>query len=148
MKQGTSAPTITPTVSIMDNDAVNEYLDKLIAGKLAVEEPLEQRAVESFRQISGRIDSLSAALRRAENQVEGFKSEMASATGEMKAYANILAGAEDVRRSVAIEVEKAQISRDADSDAEVAVVKDSASADEIDNVTPMKSKKNKAKAQK
>lgn len=99
-------------IETMDGEAVNEYLDKVIAGKIKVADPLEAKAVEQFRRCSSRVDTFSANLRRAENQVEQIKSDISSANGEMKAYANILGEAEDARRKI-VQNEAEQAAKDA-----------------------------------
>lgn len=81
----------------MNIQQINDYLDDLVRNKIQPESKLEASALQNFRQISGRVDSLHASLRRAESQVEQFKAEINSSTGELKAYANILASAEDGR---------------------------------------------------
>lgn len=88
-------------IQTMDGEAINDYLDKVMAGRIKVVDPLEGKAVEHFQRIRARADSLSANLSRIEKQVEGLKDEIASTKGEMKAYANILGEAEDSRRTMA-----------------------------------------------
>lgn len=84
----------------MDGAAINEYLDRVMAGKVEVPTGIEGSAVEHFRRLRGAHDALSANLIRAEKQVVAFQAELASTNGEMKAYANILGEAEDARRTM------------------------------------------------
>lgn len=95
MPSGTVVP--GQGVQLMTVEEVNDYLEGLLKGKLAVE-GLEADALARFQEISGTVDRTISALGRAEAQVVQFKAEVQSANGELKAYANILACAEDARR--------------------------------------------------
>ena len=93
-----NATMVPDGLQTMDIEQVNEYLEHLMKGKATVGSELENAALDKFRRISGRVDQLHAALGRAKAQVDGFTAEINSANGELKAYANMLASAEDARR--------------------------------------------------
>lgn len=102
--------TMTPDgLRMMDIEQVNEYLEHLMKGKASVGSELEQSALGHFKRISGRVDQLHSALGRAKAQVESFTAEVNSANGELRAYANMLASAEDARRVRTEAEEKAKV---------------------------------------
>jgi len=86
---------------LQTDEDVQEYLGQLLKGKINLGNELEQQALGSFKQISGRVDTLQANLQRSQTQTDNIKAQTNEANGEMKAYVNLLVGAERSRRKVA-----------------------------------------------
>lgn len=134
------------TTLLSTGEEVNEYLSTLLKGKAQIGSSVEGYALESFRAVSVRVDTLEADLQRAQNQVAQIRAQMNESSGEMKAYVNLLISAERARRqeaaaakieAKAVEIKNVGSLEDAPPDTEGSSSSESETSSPI-NLSPLK----------
>ena len=108
----------------MTQEEVGEYISKLQAGKIEPDSdnPLEIQALTSLRELGKRVAAMTNDKNRAEKevanaqaQIRNLETRINSVSGEMAAYASLLASAEMKRRE---EAEQALLDKASDDQAE------------------------------
>jgi len=82
----------------MDQQEVNEYLNRLLAGKEIPKGELEQVSFESFKKVNAEAVQMQNRLSGLKEEIEDLKIRIHQANGQRQAFANLLVSAETSRR--------------------------------------------------
>ena len=89
----------TERTMAMDDQEVNEYLNKLLAGKTFPGSDLEKVALEKFKQATAEMAQAQNRLTSAQAEIDRLKAGIQQAIGQRNAYVNLLMQAEMARRA-------------------------------------------------
>lgn len=105
----TNPPEAKPT--LVTEEEVSGYLAQVIKGEVKIGEGLEAQALAEFKAVSSRVDGLENNLQQIQMQAGMIKAQVNEARGELKAYVNILVGAERGRRENAEALKDEEITK-------------------------------------
>lgn len=88
----------TEKLEVMDQGAINEYLDALLQGKQEVE-GLEARTLNMFKTARARLNQVETEINKITKRLEELRTAALQFRGEAAGYASMLAFAEDERRA-------------------------------------------------
>jgi hypothetical protein len=85
----------------MTTEEVNEYVSKLLQGKIKIENPLEVEAVRQLRRLATDEAQANQRLQNHEAEVAQLRINIQKYRGQREAYAQLLISAEAARRMAA-----------------------------------------------
>lgn len=88
----------------MDQQEVNEYLNKLISGKVQITGELESVALEQLRNATAEMAQAQNRLSNLQTEIEQTKNVLSQSSGSRVAYANLLVAAERKRRESIVSI--------------------------------------------
>ena len=85
--------------SVLSQEEANEYLGKLLSGKIEPDNDLEVEYVNQLRNISSNVIQSQSRLQNLQSEIEGLKNSIQRAIGQREALANVLVTMEKARKN-------------------------------------------------
>lgn len=89
---------LQPKTILTDKEEVNEFLTKLISGKIEANNELEGEYVNQLRQITSSMIQMQSRLQSLQSEMEQIKNSLQRSIGQKETLANVLVTMERVRR--------------------------------------------------